>query len=325
LVVIGDDGTRVPRFFESKAEAEEVRRELTKLLATEGVATVGDALDKYEIHLRRKGNKPRSIATTMARIASYFPDRATAPLRSLSPADCKLRYTALQERSAVDTHRNTLAEVKTFLGWCVREGYLARHPAIGLEGEGKRRRGKPQLRVDEARRWQACALELATGGTAGAVAAMMSLLMAMRAEEIVSRTARDLDDDSRLLWIPDSKTEAGRRTLEVPAVLQPLLRRLAADKAPGARIFGHHWRDWPREWVQKICDLAGVPRVCAHSMRGLHATLAEEAGVTAHVVAASLGHESSSTTHAHYTSPSAVSRAQQRRALQVLGKGGSEK
>ena len=32
------------------------------------------------------------------------------------------------------------------------------------------------------------------------------MVMGMRANEIVSRVVRDLDDDGRLLWIPDSKT-----------------------------------------------------------------------------------------------------------------------
>ena len=36
--------------------------------------------------------------------------------------------------------------------------------------------------------------------------------------------------------------------------------------------------------------------VTAHGMRGLHSTLAMEAGVTGHVVAASLGHERVTTT-----------------------------
>jgi hypothetical protein len=32
---------------------------------------------------------------------------------------------------------------------------------------------------------------------------------------------RDLDDEGRLLWIPETKTEAGKRTLPVPEVLNP--------------------------------------------------------------------------------------------------------
>lgn len=174
------------------------------------------------------------------------------------------------------------------------------------EGEGRRRHGKPQLRIDEARRWTAKALELAAAGEAGAVAAMMALLMNMRCSEIISRVARDVDDSARVLWITVSKTEAGRRTFEVPGVLVPHLRRVAEGKKAEALLFGRHWRDWPRAWVKRICDLAGVPRVCAHAMRGAHASLATERGVTAHAVAAALDHESETTTLRSYATPAAV-------------------
>ena len=53
-------------------------------------------------------------------------------------------------------------------------------------------------------------------------------------------------------------------------------------------------------------------------MRGLHSTLAVDHGVSAHVVAASLGHESSTTTIQSYVKPEAVAGAQQRRVLSVL-------
>ena len=99
------------------------------------------------------------------------------------------------------------------------------------------------------------------------MAAMMSLLMGMRASEIVSRIVRDLDDEGRLLWIPETKTEAGRRTLPVPEVLQPYLRKIAEGKGPNDSLFGEHWRDWPREWVQQICKAAKVPEVTAQGMR----------------------------------------------------------
>ena len=55
--------------------------------------------------------------------------------------------------------------------------------------------------------------------------------MGMRANEIVTRVVRDLNDDGKLLWIPDSKTEAGPRTLQVPE-LRPYLKALAEGKSP---------------------------------------------------------------------------------------------
>lgn len=61
---------------------------------------------------------------------------------------------------AVDTHRNELSEVKTFLRWCVGKSMLPRSPAEEVEPIGRRRKGKPQLRRAEAmafdraaRRW----------------------------------------------------------------------------------------------------------------------------------------------------------------------------
>jgi integrase len=241
---------------------------------------------------------------------------------------CAGYYEALRTRVSragkfysVDTHRSMLAEARMLAKFCVGKRWLRASPLDGVEGKGKRRHGKPQLRIDEARRWMAKATELADSGEAGAVAAMMALLLGMRASEIVSRVVRDLDDDGRLLWIPDSKTEAGKRTLRVPDVLRTYLQRLIGGAEAEASIFGEHWRDWPREWVQRICDKAGVPKVTAHGMRGLHSTLALEAGVTGAVVAASLGHEQVSTTVQSYAKPEAVAGAQQRRTLRVLAGG----
>jgi len=162
---------------------------------------------------------------------------------------------------------------------------------------------------------------MADAGEKGAVAAMVALLMGMRASEITSRVVRDLDDEGRLLWIPEAKTERGKRTVEVPALLRPYLAALAQGKQPFALLFGEHWRDWPRKWVQRICRAAGVPEVTAHGMRGLHSTLAVDSGVTAHVVAAALGHESETTTQESYIAPGVVAAVKQKRLLRVLAGG----
>ena len=61
--------------------------------------------------------------------------------------------------------------------------------------------------------------------------------------------------------------------------------------------------DGIRKSVMRVCELAEVPLVCAHSMRGLNAWLALAAGATGHLVAASLGHESEATTFQSYADP----------------------
>ena len=194
---------------------------------------------------------------------------------------------------AVDTHRNTLAEARTFLGWCSdkRRRWLSRNPLRDVLGTGKRKEGKEQLRIDEAREWLRVAIEAANAGETGAVAAMMALLMSLRATPIITRTVRDLDDDGRLLWV-ECKTKAGKRTIEVPNVLRPYLVALADGKESGDLLFGHHCHGWVRQWVKRICRRAGVPEVTAHGMRGSHASFAHESGRTPHEVAKTLGHES---------------------------------
>jgi integrase len=148
----------------------------------------------------------------------------------------------------------------------------------------------------------------------------------MTVAEVASRIVRDLDDEGRLLWIPDSKTEAGKRTLQVSDLLRPYLVALAEGKKVEELLFGYHDRNWPRKWVARICKAAGVPRVTAHGMRGLHGTLAVETGLSAHAVAAALGHESVTTTLQSYAKAGAGASARQEKVLTVLagGKKGEE-
>lgn len=64
--------------------------------------------------------------------------------------------------------------------------------------------------------------------------------------------------------------------------------------------------------------------VCSPSLRGLHSTLAIEAGATASLVAAALGHGSFAVTARHYADPDALLGAQARRVSSALlpGDGG---
>ena len=319
VVLAAPDGTRRSRCFATEREARRYRAELEEAV-TDTELTLEACLEEYEKHLVAKGNKPRSYRETARRLRLFFPELGMT-LDALTPARCRGYYGTLAQKYAPDTHRNILAETRSFFTWCQKRHWVRSNPLDGVEGVGRRRKGKKQLRIDEARKWMAKATELANGGQAGAVAAMVTLLMGLRASEVISRVARDVDDDGRLLWIPDSKTEAGRRTLQVPEALQPYLLDLARQVKPEERIFGHHWRDWVRKWVGRICREAGVVEVCAHGMRGLHTTLAVEAGITGHVVAAALGHESVTTTYGNYATPSAVSNASQRNVLKVLSGG----
>lgn len=339
-------GGRKSAILPTEAKAQRYKEALSASIEREE-HTTETAIDAYKRHLADKGTKPQSIDVTSWAIGQFFPEPVV--LHLLSAKRCDALYEDLRGRPrkcrrhdvcacmhrpvSVDTHRNVLAQTRSFLAWCVERGWLRENPLASVKGIGKRRpRGKSlgkagnTLRVKEARAWYAKALELADAGDQGAIAALVAMLLGMRASEIVSRVVSDLDEDAApgdLLWIPCSKTPAGRRTLEVPEVLRPFLVASAKGKAPTSYLFEAesgeaHWRDWIRKNVRRICELAQVPTITAHALRGLTATIAAERGLAGHLIAATLGHEDERTTMHSYAAPGAAAAGDRRRGLVVL-------
>jgi integrase len=343
-------GGRTSTILPTEAKAQRYKELLAAELSKED-HTTSTALVEYKRHLADKGTQEQSIDVTEWAIAQFFPEPIVMQL--LSSKRCAKLYEDLRTRPskrtkkplAADTHRNVLAQAKSFLAWCVERGWLRVNPLDDVKGIGKRRpRGKSlgkngtTLRVKEARAWYVKALALAESGDEGATAALVALLLGMRASEITSRRVADLDEDAApgdLLWIPCAKTPAGRRTLEVPGVLRAPLVRCAEGKSSERYLFEAsyptsdvatrtltpgkpHWRDWIIGNVHRICDLAKVPKVTAHAMRGLLATLTAERGVQGHAIAAMLGHEDERTTMTAYAAPGAASAGERRRGLTLM-------
>ena len=329
-----DDGAPVDRYFATKEQAEEFKAEVAEELRENVERTIKEAVAAYWQYLAAKGNKKGSITRTKWSLGKFFDFEDETPLDMIRTRRLQRRYDELTGEVAVDSHRNALAELKTFYRWCVSKGLVKKNMAEPIEGMGRRNHGKPQLRVSENRRWLATAITLADQGDKGAVAAMMALLLGLRATEITLRTVRDVDMYDKpgdTLWIPDTKTTKGRRHLEVPEILQPYLVQLSQGRPRDAWLFPArdpdktHWKDWPNDQVHRICELSGVPDVCAQSMRGAHATIAFQRGVTGPVVAASLGHADESTTRTSYAEPRADEAAKRRAMYKVLLGGVSEK
>lgn len=318
---------------EALADAEKLRSDLRTEQSRH--KTVDDAIDAYGEHLEARHYK--HSVETLRRIRVFFAADLDAELARLTPRRCVAAWEALQRRTtpkgeqlSVTSARGYLTHTRTFLRWCVSQRWLAADPTAGIQPREPLAHGKEQLRIDEARRWAAKALELAPKHP-GAVAALCALLLGLRASEITTRQVRDLDDEGRLLWVPRSKTKAGRRTLETGDLLRPLLEALARGRPGDALLFGGrrrnrrapdetvpHLRGWVLHWTKRICDLAEVPRVSAHGLRGTHASLAVSAHATVRVVSEALGHATTGVTLQSYADADEVARAKQRQALEVL-------
>jgi integrase len=350
---VDDEGRRHPVYFATEKEALAAKALIDRKIESLTSTTISEALQAYELFLRDKGNLTQSITDTMRELNRFFTDQDIT-IRSLTKEDGIRLYKELaastkvvrkEKRDAAgnviqeevrepikpDTHRHMLLQARSFLRWCVAKEWTPINALEGVQGIGKKRKGKKQLRIDEIRKWEETALKLAYARDEGALAALMTLYLAPRASEITKRRVRDVDDEARLLIIEDAKTEAGTRSVEFPAILRPLILAHIDGRAKGEYLFqtqtkekGPHWRDWPRENIQRICRLAGVPLTTAHGMRGLHSTLAIEDGTSSHAVERQMGHEDfDKTTAQHYVAPGTVQKQQARRLWKVIEGGAS--
>lgn len=339
IIVCDEGGAKVARLLETEREAELVKSAIEDQLKAQVGRSIDEAIQAYEDYLREvKQNKPASCTATAWRLRRFFIE-PNLLLRKLTPERCRKLYEQLaitpSERTgkplAPDSHRNLLAEAKTFLGWCATEKrWLKANPLQEVAGRGRRRHGKPQLRIDEAKRLRLLCHEQAGQGDDGAVAVLLAMLMGLRAGEIVSRTVRDVDNGGRILWVDNTeegfspKTKASRRPVPVWTEVQPYLLERAQGKKPGALLFptqegGSHWRDWVRHQTIRLCRQAKVPEVCAHSLRGFSATLGLLSGIPLAQVATQLGHESPSTTLQSYAAPGTVETFAMQQVIALLG------
>jgi len=318
---------------ESACAAAEI---VADTLRRQGVLAITDAIAEYAAHqLTDRGNRPGSVATSQTVLRQFFAPQLTLSLRQLSVATardlydrlCQLKSPRTGRPLSVDTHRNYLAQAKTFLAWAVEAGYLRANPLAAVKGRGRRRHGKSQLHIDEAQALARLCLRHAAQDD-GALAVLLALFLWLRASEITHLTVRSVDAKGRLLHVEphgdfQPKTAAGHRPLEVPVELQPMLLSRCRHRLPGAYLFPAedgrpHWRNWVSAQTERFCRLAGVPVVCAHALRGTGATAAIQAGIAPRVVSAILGHEDPSTTLQSYARPGVANEAQRAARLSLL-------
>ena len=136
---------------------------------------------------------------------------------------------------SVDSQHGVLGALRGFLSYCRTAGLLKKAPDIPCI-KGRKRRGKAQLRIDEARKLVAEALR---AGDPLALAAATMVLTGLRPGEIMALTVRDCDDGAAVIWVEAGKTEAARRAIEVAAELRPFLVGLAANRPAFDPLFSH--------------------------------------------------------------------------------------
>jgi integrase len=331
-LVVFEGGNRKSLVLDSHEQAIKAQQDLQTALKARIAISLELCLGEYTQHQRERGVQSAEVADAMLR--RFLP--LDEPISALTAERAQKMYLEETKRKkenghpiSSDTHHLLLRRLKQFYRFAVSRRHTTVNPFAEVRPLGKPHRGKVQFRIDEARRFVKVALEHAEKLEVGATAALMQIFLGLRPTEAVIRVVRDLDDEGRVLWIPFGKTDNARRRLQVPETLRNVLIKHAQGKSPDAPLLGPlgeppHKRFVLRYQLSKLCEEAGLPQVCPHSLRGLNATLAMEAGATAHHVAAALGHSSFVTTARHYADASTVANASLRKVVDVLTNGSDE-
>jgi integrase len=327
---IAGDGTRTHCYFEGPDAERDARLYVAAFRAETKDRSLGSSVTEYLDHLARFGGakrrplKPNSLKIVRSKLEGLLqlvdPDlrkgnrgvrrpvdlpMTDRPLKNLTPELAQRLYSA--RVSAVksngvpisaDTHRSELIYAHAFGGWCEEQGYLRCNPFARVMPEGELSKGKDQLMITEARAFLRSAYsdEHPTQG----VAAAAVLTLGVRANEILDRRVRDLDDGGRVLWIPFGKTEASKRRLAVPPVLRAALLKLAEGQGPDAYLFGPMTDGTLLKYVRKTCGVLGITGVCTHGLRGTQITLTVAIAQDVERASRAAGHATTGVTRAHY-------------------------
>lgn len=334
-LIIFEGGTRKAMYLASQEEALRLKSELSAQLKQSGEGRrLSTLVDAWTDERLRVGTcKPETAREQDVRLRAFLGDHLEKDVSALSAKVAAAVYqqaveapspkTGAQLRAA--THRFYLKLAQSFFDWAVEEEHVRSNPFADVKPVGKVNAGKPQLRLDEARRFIDVGLRLFDDSKQPlAVGAVMALMMGLRTGEVIDREVRDVEDGARFLCIAHGKTHNAARRPEVPLVLRPYLMAMLAGKSPNEPLFGMGSTGKPLKrqalhgMVRRICKLANVPVVCTHSLRGLFATLGVQSGAVTHAVAATLGHGTFAVTQKHYAQPDAVTNAQTARVSALL-------
>ena len=328
------EGSAKNLYFPTMDAALASKAQVEQQLKTPSHHRVGELIEEFFAERERAGMcRAQTLSNEHDRLRYFLAEQLELEIRTITPRRAEEIYRSAIERPSAKTgkpleaasHRFYLGIAKRFFAWTTKQGFTQINPFQDVLPQGRPNVGKPQLRIDEANRFVATALRLHDEeGDVLALGAVVALLLGMSASEVLRRRVRDVDGGGKLFWLDGGIHRSARRDVTVPKVLQERLVSLAAGKESESLLFGSNSQGEPRHhrvlWstVGRICELAQVPRVCTHSLRGLWATLSHESGALSEVVASSVGHGSLLMTTKHRVPPESERDMRTTRSLELV-------
>ena len=321
-LVVKSGDKRKSLVFDTFEQAETAQSNLLASFDESAKLIVGDLLAQFIEHKRQRGCVDRSLLHVKHTVMRIFP-KLDKPA-NMSPEKAEALYLLTVDKYAVASHAIALRTVKAMFRFAVKKKLVAKNPFDDVQSIGRANKGKLQLRTDEAKRLSDYLTERASLGEWRALALLTQLFLGLRSSEVLKLKKRDLDCDASVIVVDGTKTKNAKRRLALDApIVKELLRRRAEGMKPEALLFSLNGSTvlsatCLHKALTKYCQQADFPIVCPHSLRGLHSSLAVQAGASSSYVARALGHGSDEVTKRHYISESAMDSARSARVSDAL-------
>ncbi len=248
--------------------------------------------------------KPRTVAFYRTCLGNLGPDFGAKRLGEITPEGIRAyKERRLSNGCAGRTVNCDLATLRRVFSIAVKEGILSSSPFAGRRVEFS-----PEHRPERVISYVEEGKYLAVANPLLHDVAIVMLEMGLRPSEVFRVHSRDvrLWDSPPSLYVPDSKTPAGRREVAIPSkALRVLTGRL--EQAGGGYLFPARIQDGRLDWSEPMQDVhkahgralraSGIsPRFRLYDLRHTYGTRAAEAGTDSLTLARLMGHKDLKTT-----------------------------
>jgi integrase len=321
------DGSQASKSFRTKKEAETWQ---AQVISERAKGTLIDErrgkIPFKELVSEYLANKTHQRTTTIRRREGnlnkhILPALGDRPICHIRHSDVQTMVTKwVNDGLAPRTIKQHIQVMKPIFDYAVKDDMIAKNPTKGLNLPRVEESQHKALTGEECHRLLENIPEFYRAFI------YITLATGMRWQEITSLQVGDLDLLKSELTIRESKTDAGRRTIELSATdVEVIAGHLAATgrtaASPDGPLFTSpkgstmHGSNFRQRVFYAACEAAGLDGLTFHDLRRTHATALVAAGVDPKSIQQRLGHRDISTTLKTYAQVTADGR---KRAASVM-------
>ena len=306
------DGTQASRTFPNRKDAERFKAQLVldddtrSVTKTQRKLTFEDAAVLW-ISTCNHAHSTRRRRDQILRL-HLLPPLGKMPIRSIKASHLR-SLIASWERDGLSPLciRNHIAIARPIFKMALADGLIQKDPTMGLKLKSTPLRKSTALTPDMCHKL----LDAVDGRYRCAF--YILLATGLRIGELINLKVGDIDFTAKTLIVRQSKTQTGRRTIDLSdpdlrelkqqllTLAQPISAETVLFQSPKGKAL--QYRNLTQRILRDAIASSGLPPFTLHDLRKTHATMLVAAGVDPKVVQERMGHTSIETTLKYYAQP----------------------